>query len=129
VTHGLGRRTVLAGGCAALLAPPGHAASTAGSTAGWPSRPVRLLVGHPPGGSVDNAARVLAAALTEQLHQPVIVDNRAGADGTIAVGAAIHSAADGHTLLVSLKGATTVAPSISRLTFEPACDLKPLARA
>jgi tripartite-type tricarboxylate transporter receptor subunit TctC len=88
---------------------------------------VRLLVGYPPGGSVDNAARVLAAALSERSSQPVIVDNRPGADGTIATTAVIRSVADGHTLLVSVKGAMTVAPSISILPFDPARDLVPLA--
>ena len=76
---------------------------------------------------MDNAARVLAAALSERLPQPVIVDNRAGADGTIAAGAVVRSAADGLTLLVSLKGAMTVAPSISKLSFDPLRDLTPLA--
>ncbi len=127
MTREIGRRAVLVGGCAALLAPRLHAATPATSAATWPSRPVRLLVGYPPGGSVDNAARVLAAALSERLRQPVIVDNRAGADGTIAAGAVVRSAADGLTLLVSLKGAMTVAPSISKLSFDPLRDLTPLA--
>jgi tripartite-type tricarboxylate transporter receptor subunit TctC len=110
-----------------MLAPRVHCATAAASATVWPSRPVRLLVGYPPGGSVDNAARVLADALSQRLPQPVIVDNRAGADGTIAVRAVVRSEADGHTLLVSLKGAMTVAPAISKLPFDPTRDLIPLA--
>jgi tripartite-type tricarboxylate transporter receptor subunit TctC len=127
MTTQLGRRSLLAAGCGAVIAPCVRAAAPAASAAGWPSRPVRLIVGYPPGGSVDNAARVLAQALSERLPQPVIVDNRPGADGTIGVAAVIRSGSDGHTLLVSVKGAMTVAPSISKLSFDPSRDLLPLA--
>lgn len=124
---GVGRRAFMASASFALIPPRAYSAIAEASATSWPSRPVRLLVGYPPGGSVDNVARVLGTALSERLSQPVIVDNRAGADGTIAASAVIRSAADGHTLLVSLKGAMTVAPSISVLPFDPLRDLVPLA--
>lgn len=126
MTHRLDRRAVLAGGCAALLAPQVRFAHGASPATAWPSRPVKLLVGYPAGGSVDNVARVLANALSERLPQPVIVENRAGADGHLAVTATMRSAPDAHTLLVSLKGAMTVAPAIAKQPFDPARDLVPL---
>jgi tripartite-type tricarboxylate transporter receptor subunit TctC len=127
VTQGIGRRQLLISGCAAGIASPAQPAATAAHPSGWPSRPVKLVVGYPPGGSVDNAARVLATALSERLAQAVIVENRAGADGTIAASTVIRGPADGYSLLVSVKGAMTVAPSISKLSFDPARDLVPLA--
>jgi tripartite-type tricarboxylate transporter receptor subunit TctC len=123
----MSRRTMLASSCTALVAPYVHSADTTASASGWPSKPVRIVVGYPPGGSVDNAARLLATALSERLSQPVIVDNRVGADGAIAVNAVMHSPADGHTLLVSLKGAMTVAPAILKTSINPIRDLLPLA--
>jgi tripartite-type tricarboxylate transporter receptor subunit TctC len=121
------RRSFLTGSCTALIVPYVQSANAAPTVISWPTKPVRLVVGYPPGGSVDNAARLLATALSARLTQPVIVENRVGADGTIAANAVLHSAADGHTLLVSLKGAMTVAPSISKLGFDPVRDLLPLA--
>jgi tripartite-type tricarboxylate transporter receptor subunit TctC len=97
------------------------------TVAEWPTKPIKILVGYPAGGSVDSAARVLAMALSSKLGQPVIVDNRVGADGAIAINAVVHAPADGYTLAVSVKGAMTVAPSVSKLPFDPAADLTALA--
>jgi tripartite-type tricarboxylate transporter receptor subunit TctC len=97
------------------------------SVADWPSKPVKILVGYPAGGSVDSAARVLAMALAARLGQPVIVENRVGADGAIAMNAVVRAPADGYTLAVSVKGAMTVAPSVSKLPFDPATDLTAIA--
>lgn len=64
----------------------------------FPSRPIRLLVGFPAGGTVDGVARVLSPALSEALGQPVIVENRPGATGSLAAAEVANSPADGHTL-------------------------------
>jgi tripartite-type tricarboxylate transporter receptor subunit TctC len=125
--HSINRRNFLIGSSYSLLAPFAQPASTDFSVVGWPTKAVRLIVGYPAGGSVDNSARLLASALTEKFSQPFIVENRVGADGAIAASSVIRSAPDGYTLLVSLKGAMTVAPSISKLPYEPLRDLLPIA--
>ena len=81
--------------------------STLGSQAvaqSFPSQPVRLLVPTPPGSSVDVAARLIGERLRERLGQPVIVENRPGAGGTIAGGEVAKATADGHTLFVGFNG-------------------------
>lgn len=76
------------------------AAATSGAVLAqeFPSQPIRLLVGFPAGGTVDGVARVLAPALSEALGQPVVVENRAGATGSIAAAAVATSPADGYTI-------------------------------
>ena len=66
----------------------------------YPSKPVRVIVPYPPGGTVDSVARTLAVRLSEQMGQPFVVENRAGANGTIGSDAVAKSAADGYTLLM-----------------------------
>lgn len=67
----------------------------------WPSRPVRVIVPYPPGGSVDVVTRKMAAKLQEQTGQPFFVENKAGATGTIGIAAVLQSPADGHTLVAN----------------------------
>lgn len=76
----------------------------------YPNRPIRLVVPVPPGGPADLAARALAQRLREELGQPVIVDNRPGAAGTLGSAHALQAAADGYTLLLSLPSAQITAP-------------------
>jgi tripartite-type tricarboxylate transporter receptor subunit TctC len=89
------RRTLLMTAGAAALALPGAAQPV------WPSRPVRVVVPFPPGGSNDAVARPLAEALARVLGQPFVVDNRGGAGGTIGAAEVARAPADGHTLLVT----------------------------
>lgn len=85
------RRVFVAGSLSAL-------AASASAQQGFPKRPIRLIVAFPPGGSTTVVARLLGHKLTERLGQPVIVDNRPGANGVIACEELLRSPADGHTL-------------------------------
>lgn len=93
----------------------------------WPTRAVRLLVGFPPGGGADAASRILANRLSEIWGQPVVVENRSGAGGNIAMDAAAHASPDGYTIVLA-----TTAPSIygflfGSLSYDPATDLAPVS--
>ncbi|MEE9476979.1 MAG: Bug family tripartite tricarboxylate transporter substrate binding protein [Roseateles sp.] len=91
-------------------------------------RPIRLLVGFPPGGGTDAVARLLAEALQASLGNPVIVDNRPGAGGQIAAQALKTAAPDGHTLLVSHDHTVSILPLVLKNPgFEPAKDFVPVA--
>lgn len=93
----------------------------------WPSRPVRLLVGFPAGSTPDTAARALANHLAPVLGQPVVVDNRAGGGGTIAVDAALR-AQDEHSLVVTIGGPGSIAKLVNpQLSYDPPADLVPIS--
>lgn len=94
---------------------------------GFPSKPVRLVVPFPAGGSTDTVTRVVAKRLSEDWGQPVIVDNRAGAGGTIGVKEVLRSPADGHTLLFTPMGAISIAPLLYKDVGYKAGDLEPVA--
>jgi tripartite-type tricarboxylate transporter receptor subunit TctC len=99
------------------------------SAATWPQKTVRFIVPLPPGSATDVAARLFAERLSERWRQPVIVDNRQGADGIIGV-TAFRSAQDNHTLLFSGAGPITVTPYINdKLPYDPALDLVPIVSA
>ncbi|MDF3939755.1 tripartite tricarboxylate transporter substrate-binding protein, partial [Achromobacter denitrificans] len=122
----LARRAVLMAGVAALLAlvqPPAARAQA------WPDKPIRMIVGYPPGGGTDTVARVLAQQLGKQLKQPVVVENRAGASGTIATQQVIRSEPDGYTVLFATASPLTGAPlTVKGLTYDPMNDLIPVSR-
>src|SRR5688572_1958158 len=67
----------------------------------WPSKPIRVLVGFAPGGSADVSARLTADTVSKELGQPVVVENRLGGSGSVAVEAMIRGPADGHTIVVN----------------------------
>ncbi len=101
-----GRRLLLAG-MAAMTARP------AAAQAAWPQRPVRILVGFPPGGLTDVLARVLAPRLSERFGQAFVVENRTGASGIIAA-ETVAKATDSHTLLLAHPTAMAIAPVFAR---------------
>ncbi|WP_380070808.1 Bug family tripartite tricarboxylate transporter substrate binding protein [Dankookia sp. GCM10030260] len=103
------------------LATPGLARAQAGrGTGAWPERPVSLIVGFPPGGQTDLAARVLQNALQAAFGQPVPIDNRAGAGGNIAVEQVLRARSDGYTLCVGNVGTFVLNPhTMPGMTFDP----------
>ena len=93
----------------------------------WPSKPIRLLVAFPPGGLTDAYARMFAEQVTARYGQPVVVDNRPGAGGNIAIEALTKSAPDGYTLLCSTSGALWQNRVLyRRLPFDLAKDIAPI---
>ena len=89
----------------------------------WPVKPIKLIVPHAPGGNSDTFGRILAAKLGEALGQPVIVENRAGAGGTVASEYTARSTPDGYTLLVGDNGTHGVAPTLfSKLPYKVPAD-------
>ena len=102
----------------------GAAATTAALAQAWPAKPVTLLVPFPPGGSTDAIARVLSGKLQEQLGGSFIVDNRAGAGGTIGTAAVKRAAPDGYTVLVSSLGPLVIGPHLMKgVAYDPTKDL------
>ena len=96
----------------------------------WPSKPVKVIVNFPPGGAADQLARAIGLPLQEALGQPVVVENRAGANGTLGGEVVAKSPPDGYTLLMSSGGMVSVNPHIyARMAFDPAKDLVPVAAA
>jgi tripartite-type tricarboxylate transporter receptor subunit TctC len=114
------RRLVLAASAATLsaLCLPAQAA--------WPDRPIKLIVPFAPGGSNDNIARMVAAKLGDRLGQPIIIDNRSGAGGTIGTDFVVKAPADGNTLLFASSSITTNAAIGKKLSYDPRKDLAPI---
>jgi tripartite-type tricarboxylate transporter receptor subunit TctC len=93
----------------------------------WPTRPIKLLVGFAPGGGTDIVARSLAPRLSELLGQPVIVENKPGASGTIAADAVAKSASDGYTLLMGHSNSNAIAPFVlQNVPYDAATDFTPI---
>ena len=93
----------------------------------YPTRPVRILVGFVAGGNFDIVARLMGEWLSEQLHQPVIVENRPGASSNLATEAAIRAPADGYTLLLGGAVNAVNATLYDNLSFNFISDLAPVA--
>lgn len=115
------RRRILEGIAAALalvaLAAPAHAQGS------YPSKPIHLIVGFPPGGGMDLSARVFQAKLQEALATPIVVENRPGGTGLLAGEAVAKAAPDGYTLLVGASGQMTINPAImAKHPYDPVRD-------
>jgi len=94
----------------------------------WPARPLRIVVPFPPGNAGDVTARAIADKLAQRLGQPVIVDNRAGAQGAIGVAAVAKARPDGYTLLVTSLSPLVITPAVSRThDYDTVKDLAPVA--
>ncbi len=106
-------RRVLFAALAALSVLAGHAPASAQAT-DYPTKPVRVLIGFPPGQATDTLGRAVAQKLQEAWGQQFYVDNKPGASGTIATQLAQQSPPDGYTLLVSSSGVLAVNPHLTR---------------
>jgi tripartite-type tricarboxylate transporter receptor subunit TctC len=106
----------------ALLAHGGAALAQS-----YPSKPVRFLSGQPPGGATDFFARMVAQKLNEAWKQPVIIEHRPGASGSIAVELTVKSPPDGHTLVFVTAGQIVMNPHLMKLNYDPLVDLAPVA--
>lgn len=94
----------------------------------WPSKPVRIIVGFPPGGGPDVMVRSLAPGLTEALGQPVIIENKSGVTGMLAADAVAKSPPDGHTFLMTTGSSMAISVhTLDRLPLNPKTDLVPIA--
>lgn len=116
------RRTVLALAAGLPITTWGQSADV------WPSRPVKVLVGFPPGQTSDVIARLLADELTTALRVPFVVENRPGAGATMAAGMLAKAPPDGYTVLFSSSGPLTVAPSLyAKLGYDTLKEIDPVA--
>lgn len=113
------RRQAMLSTAAALAAPAAFAQSD------WPSKPVRIVVPYPPGGSSDIIARAIGNLVSETLKQSVIVDNKPGANGNLGADLVAKSAPDGYTLLLCDVGALAISPSVyPKLPLDPSKELR-----
>ncbi len=110
---------------ATLLAATGLAMSA--NSWAWPDKPIRVIVPAPAGGSMDVVARLLAQQLSADLKQTVIVDNKAGAGGSIGIQALLQAPADGYTLMVTANNVLVEIPHVMKTPYDPLKDVKPIA--
>lgn len=92
----------------------------------YPNKPIRMILGFPPGGTTDINARILAQKVSEQLGQNVVVDNRAGAGGSIAAAETARAAADGYTIFYNTSSVVIAPAMSSRLSFDPLKSFSPV---
>lgn len=117
------RRDLIAGAAAACTAPLAFA-----QPAAWPTRQIRMVVGYPPGQTVDVTARAYAVALSQLLGQSVFVDNKPGANGIIGAQTVKAAEPDGYTLLMGTSGQMAINPAIyARLPYATNSDFVPVA--
>jgi tripartite-type tricarboxylate transporter receptor subunit TctC len=96
---------------------------------GYPTKPIRFMIGYPPGGGHDIVARVVGQPLAERLGQPIVVESKAGADSMIAAEYVARSAPDGYTLFIAGNNAMVLHPALyDRLRYNPANDLIPIIK-
>ena len=115
------QKALLAALAAALIAPGAFAQP-------YPGKPVRMIVGFPPGGGTDVVARVISQKLSEWYGQTVVVENRAGATGTIGADVLAKSTADGYTLMMGHANSHAIAPNLmAKLPYDPIKDFAPVS--
>jgi len=117
----------------ALLLSAALAAALAAAAPAWaqdyPHRPITLIVPFPPGGSTTIVGRIVADKMSEALGQQIIVDNRAGAGGTVGSKAAARSTPDGYTILLGYTGTLAIGPSLyANVGYDPRRDFEPIGR-
>ena len=116
------KRTLMRATAGALLLP----AAPLSMAQAWPARPIRLVVPFPPGGLIDNMARLVGSRLSQELGQPVVIDNKPGAGGNVGAAEVARAPADGYTLLMA-SPALTISPAVYKnLPYQPS-QLAPVA--
>ena len=116
------KKILVAALCAASILHSGASMAQA-----WPSKPIRMMVPFPPGGSTDIVARIVAQKLSERLGQSIIIENRGGGGGTIGTAAVAKSAPDGYSLAVASTSTHVVAPGVyPKLEYDPVKDFAPV---
>ncbi len=110
---------LLIAGCALLQSTPSRAQD-------YPAKPIRLIVPQPPGGTSDILARIFAKNLAEKLRQQIIIDNRAGASGTLGTDLAAKATPDGHTLVFVYTTHATTPGIYGKLPYDPVADFAPI---
>jgi tripartite-type tricarboxylate transporter receptor subunit TctC len=109
-------------GCLALCV-------TGAAAQSYPTKPIRVVVGYAPGGTVDFIARLVATSASEQLGQTLVVENRPGAAGVVGANTVAKAAPDGYTVLICASTELVLLPHLTTLPFEPLKELMPLVRA
>jgi tripartite-type tricarboxylate transporter receptor subunit TctC len=94
----------------------------------YPNRPIRMLVGYPPGGPADVTARLVAPNLAEALGQQIVVDNRSGAGGTVAATTLARAEPDGYTIGIMANGELAISPNLRRVPYDSLKDFSPASR-
>lgn len=117
--HPIQRRAFLAAGVATLAFP-------AAAQQAYPSKPIRVVVPYPPGGVSDAVARAIGEKLAAQWGQPVVIDNKAGASGTIGVDAVAKAAPDGHTLGFTAISPLVLSPHLGKVPYDPDTQIAPV---
>ena len=100
--------------------------ATAANAQGYPNKPIRMVVPWPPGQATDLGGRLMAQKMSEYLGQPIVVDNRPGAGGTIGTDNAAKSPPDGYTILAASSGPATVSPLLQKLPYDVEKNLVPV---
>ena len=104
----------------AMLAAPAALAQA------WPDKPIRFLMSAPAGSSIDVLGRAIADKLKDRLGQPVVVENKPAAGGTVATSEVVHSAPDGYTMVLAFNGPLAFAPFLQKLPYDVSKDLAPV---
>lgn len=112
----------------AFLGAVALAAASLAPAQDFPSRPVKVVVPFAPGGAIDAVARVVSARMSEQMHQPFVVDNKPGANGDLGAQSVVAAQPDGYTMLLGANGLTTNPTLEKNLSYDPQKDLVPVAR-
>ena len=103
------------------------ALATAAAAQSYPTKPIRMVVGFPPGGGTDVVARIIAPRLSDSLGQPIVIDNRPGATGTVAAGMVAKAPADGYTIMMGHVSVNAIAPSLfAKLPYDVEKDFAPI---
>lgn len=115
------RNVILSAGALSLGAPWSSHANT------WPTEPLKMVIGNPPGGAADMMARALAPVVQKQLGQPLIMDYRPGAGGSIAAAAVARSSADGYLLYLADSGGMSIIPHLRPVGYDPVSSFTPIS--